>query len=153
MDEKKITFALLGIQNLKFLQLNPFDVIPGFNLDNVQFETGLNLNYKWNIEQNRFAVVIHNFYKHKNGSEDITLFELKEIMDYNVKNLSDLFTVRSPSDFDIDLNLEVTLVGIAISTFRGILHEKTKGTIYNQYILPVVNPMDFILSKKLKKTL
>lgn len=152
MEEKKITFALTGIQNLKFLQLNPFDVIPEFNPEKTQLEVGLNLNYKWNVEQNRFAVVVDNFYKHKNETHDITLFELKEIIEYNVKDLGTLFTARSSSDFDIDLNLEVTLVGVAISTFRGILHERTKGTLYNQFILPVVNPMDFILSKKLKKT-
>ena len=55
-------------------------------------------------------------------------------------------------DFDMDEKLESTFIGLAISTGRGILFEKTSGTIFSKFIFPIINPMDLILSKKIKAT-
>lgn len=53
--------------------------------------------------------------------------------------------------FEADTNKVVLPQGFAahlalltIGTVRGILHEKTKGTLYNKYILPPVNVNDLI---------
>ncbi len=145
-------FKLLSIKELEFSYKNPVELIKDFDKDNFFVEAKISVNYKWNIEKNLFGVIIDFFYisKNKNESTD-ELLKLSLLTSFSIDNLKDIFTVRSNNDFDMDQKIESTLVGIAISTGRGILFEKASGTIMEKFIIPIVNPMDLILSKKFKK--
>lgn len=150
---KKINFALISIKELGFAYKNPREIIPDFTPEKNPLEVKVNVNYRWNLEKNLFGVVIDLFYliKDKNNKK-IELVKLSFILEFFIENLKEIFIVRTNNDFDMDEKFESTLVGLAISTGRGILYEKTAGTVFNNFIFPVVNPMELILSKKFKKT-
>lgn len=152
-QNKKINFALISIKELEFAYKNPVEIIPDFTPDKNSLEVKVNVNYRWNLEKNLFGVVIDLFYliKDKNN-KNIELVKLSFITEFIIENLKETFTVRTNNDFDMDERFESTIVGLAVSTGRGILFEKTKGTIFNNFIFPVVNPMELILSKKFKES-
>ncbi|SRR6056297_2346108 len=149
---KKINFALISIKELGFAYKNPREIIPDFTPEKNPLEVKVNVNYRWNLEKNLFGVVIDLFYliKDKNNKK-VELVKLSFISEFFIENLKEIFIVRTNNDFDMDEKFESTLVGLAISTGRGILYEKTAGTVFNNFIFPVVNPMELILSKKFKK--
>jgi len=149
---KKINFALISIKELEFAYKNPVEIIPDFTPEKNPLEVKINVNYRWNLEKNLFGVVIDLFYliKDKNNKK-VELVKLSFITEFFIENLKEVFTVRTNNDFDMDEKFESTLVGLAISTGRGILFEKTTGTVFNNFIFPVVNPMELILSKKFKE--
>lgn len=147
-----IKFRLLSIKEIEFSCKSPVDLF-----DNSQVLKELNVqvkvNYRWNIEKNLFGIVIDFFYFPKEVTKDSEKNEFLKftyITEFFIEELNKIFLVRSNNDFDIDEGLEVTLVGLSISTGRGILFEKTKGTIYNNFLFPIVNPSDLILSKQIK---
>lgn len=151
-DIQNINFAILSIKELEFNYKNPVESISDFSPDKNPLEAKINVNYKWNIEKNLFGVVIDFSYVTKDKKKaNKELLKLSFITEFFIENLKDIFIVRSNTDFDINERFESTLVGLAISTGRGILFEKTSGTIFNNFIFPIINPMELILSKKFKK--
>lgn len=44
----------------------------------------------------------------------------------------------------VDIGLAASLVGLAYSTARGIILERTSGTILNGIIIPVIDPMKLL---------
>jgi len=151
-DKQNINFSILSIKELEFNYRNPVEYISDFSPEKNPLEAKINVNYRWNIEKNLFGVVIDLFYVIKDKKKaNKELLKLSFITEFFIENLKDIFTVRSNTDFDINERFESTLVGLAISTGRGILLEKTKGTIFNNFIFPIINPIDLILSKKLKE--
>ncbi len=59
---------------------------------------------------------------------------------YIVENLSD-YILQHNGDTLVHPILGATLLGISFSTTRGIVMERTKGTPFAGFILPVINPM------------
>lgn len=47
----------------------------------------------------------------------------------------------------IDANLAATLLGIAYSTSRGIIFERTRGTFFDGLLLPVIDPYKLLHDK------
>jgi hypothetical protein len=152
-DQKKISFSINTINVLGFGYKDPLD--QNFDLDSVNklpFELKFALNYRWNIDKNLFGVLIDFIYVWNNKDLREEMLSLSYIIEYTVIDLKYYFIVRDSADFDMDLALESTLVGIAISTGRGILFEKSKGTIFQRLIIPPIVPTDFMLSRRKKET-
>jgi hypothetical protein len=59
---------------------------------------------------------------------------------YVVENLPD-FVLDQTGENQVDALLGATLLGISFSTARGIIMERTKGTLFAGFILPIINPM------------
>jgi hypothetical protein len=144
-NNKSIQFRLLGIKEMEFYFLNP---IGSFNQDSL--EAKVRLNYKWNLEENLFAAVIDFSYTSPHQDENKEYLKLSLMTEFFVENLKHRLIVRTNEDFDIDEILETTIVSITISTTRGVLYEKTKGTVFGNFIMPLIDPGGVILSKKLK---
>lgn len=51
---------------------------------------------------------------------------------------------KENSKIKLPNSFAVHLLGICISTTRGILHSKTEGTVHNGIIIPLMNGGDFI---------
>ena len=69
-----------------------------------------------------------------------------------VDNLDKLTKLLDNGVVEIDVELSKTLLSISFSTSRGMIYNRTQGTILNGIILPVVNPNDLLnSSKKTKK--
>ncbi|MGD2034170.1 MAG: hypothetical protein PVF73_03880 [Bacteroidales bacterium] len=149
--EDKIQFRLIGIKELAFRYNDPINTLGNIDLNKDTIEGKFNINYRWNIDQNLFAVVFDFAYlvgdQKSNKTECLNLSIMTEFL---VEKLKQIFTVRSNSDFDIDERFETTLVSITISTARGVLFEKSKGTLFSSFVMPIINPTEVILSKKLK---
>lgn len=60
---------------------------------------------------------------------------------FQVENLDELIQ-KGKDDFEVDGILENTLTGIAYSTVRGMLHQKFTGTLFSNFILPIIRPAD-----------
>jgi hypothetical protein len=58
---------------------------------------------------------------------------------YIIENLTD-FIVDHEGENHIAAVLGATLLGISFSTTRGIVMERTKGTPFAGFILPIINP-------------
>lgn len=151
MPPKSITFQLRTINIFEFRFRNPLDFVdPISDPSNLPINLKYQINYRWNIEQNLFAVVIEFIFEFKKDETLNEILKLKYLIEFFVEDLKSLLIVRSKNDFDIDELLETTLVNMAYATGRGILFEKTQGTILANMFLPPVSPKDLILSLKLK---
>ncbi|MBK8878874.1 MAG: hypothetical protein IPN74_10090 [Haliscomenobacter sp.] len=62
-----------------------------------------------------------------------------------VENL-EVFLSREDAEIQVLDILAATLLGLCISTARGILYERTQGTPFEGIILPVVDPMKVLRS-------
>ncbi len=60
-----------------------------------------------------------------------------------VDNMTDFITQEN-KDVKVADILGATLLGISISTARGILLERTHGTFFDGFMLPVVDPMKLL---------
>ena len=146
--EQALSFALAFIEELGFSynQDNAFDdegkVFASFG---IQF----GVNYNWNLESNMFGVNIEtNFSRHDNQS---FVMHFRSRMNYLVEDLNKYLTIRDPqNDFDMDPDLETTLVSIAISTHRGMLFERTRGTVLHNHIVPIVDPKQHLVTAFLR---
>ena len=99
----------------------------------------------YNISENLFMMGLQSVVKTV-GLD--TPLECKFRVDFHfeVDNLEEMFEYNE-EDFPIFEELFVaTLAGIAYSTFRGIIFEKTSGTPWNEIILPVLNPATILNS-------
>ncbi len=150
-EDKSISFSLIKIQELSFSYKEPFSFLKTDTLEERQIGGKFDVNYRWNLEKELFAVKLDfSFVYSKDKSQEEELLKLTFQLEFHIEKMSDVFTVRAPHDFDINETLEKTLVGLTISTGRGILFEKTKGTFFSKFVMPVIDPSDIILSKKFK---
>ena len=71
---------------------------------------------------------------------------------FEVENLMDILTEnKEKNDFNIPRDLIRTILSISISTFRGILKEKLKGTLLQDEVYPLVDP-EFIMKQLIQQT-
>lgn len=116
-----------------------------------QLEVGININYRWNLDQDIFGVQLDIAYLLEileNKKEELLKFST--YTEFKVIPLKEIFKVNAPNDFTMDANLETTFVSIAISSTRGMLASRTSGTFFSQFIFPLVTPGDLILTKKIQ---
>jgi len=67
---------------------------------------------------------------------------------YIIENLPD-FIIHHDGDNQVEAILGATLLGISFSTTRGIVMERTKGTPFAGFILPVINPMQMLFESNI----
>lgn len=141
-------FKLINADVLEYAYVNPVNFKPKIDPEQ-EFEVKFKIDYRWDVEKNQFAVVVGLLYLMETENKEHTILKSSIITQYEVEELHKHFDVRSNNDFDMDISLETSLVSIAVSTSRGILIEKTNGTLLRNVILPIVQPTDFILSPKM----
>lgn len=79
----------------------------------------------------------------ENGFEREPLLSLTTKIRFEIVNFDKLTGDKTEKIFLPDAFL-ATIIGLAISTTRGMLVEKTAGTSLSVFILPVINPMDIV---------
>lgn len=70
---------------------------------------------------------------------------------FEVENFKDFLILSNEKGTQIDANLGATLLGMAYSTSRGIILEKTHGTFFQGFILPVINPFKALKEEENRK--
>lgn len=70
---------------------------------------------------------------------------------FKIANIQDCVS-RTKKGIQIDKVLPATLLGMAYSTMRGIVLERTSNTLFNSIILPVIDPMAVLDNEDFKIT-
>jgi hypothetical protein len=98
-----------------------------------------------NLEKNLLVIkmeIILNGLNNEDSEVGLTARYLIEFA-FTVDNLKELVQIQG-SISTIDGRLAATILGIAYSTARGIVVERTQGTFFNGAILPVINPSSLL---------
>jgi hypothetical protein len=147
-ERKPISYKLLNINTYKFIFSFPPKILEdGANeLVNFSFDPKIMFNIKEDFILIKFTIKANI----KQNEEYIMEIETNFI--FKVENLKDyVVTKKTTTEFkdEKDLPFLASIIGLSYSTMRGIILEKCKGTILEQNILPAINPMTFINSKKI----
>jgi len=141
-QEKSITYHLKGFNIRSFYLFEPgLDITK--NIDLLNLKVGFNLDFSHNIELNDFHVTMRILYHYLLNEKDINLLELVLTTEYHISDINIVLEIDGDK-FRLPDDLLVNFVSIAYSTARGILFSKTQGSYLNQFILPLIDPKEFI---------
>ncbi|MBN8652681.1 MAG: hypothetical protein J0L67_14710 [Cytophagales bacterium] len=102
----------------------------------------LNSNFRFAIDRN--ARLVAAFCQFKFEHNGIPFLKVEVSNHFQIapaswkKFLRDNVTTLIPKGFMVHLGM------ITVGTARGVLHTKTEGTRFNEFILPTINVMDMI---------
>jgi hypothetical protein len=103
----------------------------------VNYELGFNREQR--LARANFMVTVHTDDKDANTSEASTSFEF--VFLYEIENLEELIEENvNNQNIIIDFGLSNALASITYSTARGILMSRLQGTVFSNFILPVISP-------------
>ncbi len=121
----------------------PDDVfIEKFSEDNL--EVGVGVNFSHDIEKESFIVHLHFFYDYNDGQNPpVKLLTYKGAFEFIINNLKENIEIKERS-FKLPDNVLATLLGISISSARGIIIAKTAGAFINKYYLPIFDPKSIL---------
>ncbi|MGK9367941.1 hypothetical protein ACSSWA_03475 [Melioribacter sp. Ez-97] len=142
--EEKIALRLDKITLIEFYIKNDLSLNKIIK-ENINFDVKIGLG----LEEKNNIIHISTFIKilkTKKNDKD-KLCELITQISYQVEELKKFI---NPDDKEIKLPdiLVHTLISISLSTTRGILSEKTRGTILEDIYLPILDPKKFIKQNK-----
>jgi hypothetical protein len=120
---------------------NPFEIASwnseGFHF-NLSFEMGFNIEEK--LVKYELEVGLHTEFEE---SEHQATGKFKLAFIFGLDNFDDL--VHGDGDgVEVSDELAFALTSIAYSTTRGILLTRFQGTIFREFILPVISPSDLL---------
>ncbi|WP_319480983.1 hypothetical protein [uncultured Draconibacterium sp.] len=133
-NNKKITIRILNIKVQKF---NQSEITLDFNREKtplVEFQT--NFSFKYSIETEQIMCITNI---------KVIIIETKEMFaeldvhtEFAIKSLSDFITMVDGKE-KIDNVLLFNVCSVSVSTIRGILFEKLKGSELQNEIYPLVD--------------
>jgi hypothetical protein len=132
-SNKKINFSLLKIKTEQFAVFeDDFDKREVINLKT-------NLTFGLNVEDKVFAVTPK--YTFENNGKPFIALQIScffKIDNITWKGFTDKKQIIFPKEFTAHIAM------ITVGTSRGILHTKTEGTPFNEYLLPPLNVAEMI---------
>lgn len=134
--------------SLKLIQTNNFSFrTPKENIDEKgEIAYTLTPLIKYDLK-NSFIIVVITAKIYIKGKEEI-LSDSETVFVYNIVNLKDYMETNEETNISLYKDkkheaLNLTLVGMSISTLRGILFEKLQGTILENQPLPIMDTRIF----------
>lgn len=105
------------------------------------FGLGLKSESAFNLEENVVRFRLYTKVKGFNESEEEMNVNGEYLIEFHfvVENLRD-FVTEDNEELEVNAALGGTLAGIAYSTSRGIILDRTQSTDFKGVILPVINP-------------
>lgn len=109
-----------------------------------QEKARINLNTSFRFAIDRSARLVAAFCQFKFEQKGIPFLKVEVSNHFQIepdswkKFLRDDITTLIPKGFMIHLSM------ITVGTARGVLHTKTEGTRFNEYILPTINVIEMI---------
>ncbi len=148
LNKKSIQVGLRGIVELNFFNSTISDFTTNDSLNKENISTMINLGFKWNVEENFFAVIVSmgHLYKSSDEEKEKPFTNISVSVEFYVMNLKEHIIEHGDNKFTMEDQLLELMVGIAISTTRGILFSKTQGTFSGNLIFPLVSPKDILKS-------
>lgn len=104
--------------------------------EDITFE--FNLHYSLNEEAKTMTIEsLTKIFSDK--SKSLNLGEMKSVAIFEIPNIEKVLN----DEKKLPMDLIATLMGVLLSTTRGFLILKSKGTILQGSIIPVINPSEF----------
>jgi len=144
MSEKSVNIGIVSIHEIEFMnrKLPPY-ISENFDRDKLKFS--LNFNFDWSLKDEMFSIITSISFAYPIENEKLFIFtQLKNVISYSISDLAKVMEIDEDNNFKMDDNLLETLVGLALSTTRGMFYSKTLGTFVNQFYLPILNPKELL---------
>ncbi|QIE58633.1 hypothetical protein G5B37_03375 [Rasiella rasia] len=142
MDKQESKKLDMRFKNIKVLKYSQFDLLEEFDKD-VRPLVNFNSNFQFKVEpeNNQITCVV---------MVQISILETGELFSElkveNVIEMTPLAEIIETSDgsHNVPNGILQLVVSLSISTVRGILSEKVKGTIMQDEIYPLIDPASLI---------
>lgn len=138
-DVSKVHY--LHIKDLAFNYSIPETIsLPKDNGDSIHFnlEIAKTIGLEEKILRLIFTVELKAYEK---GKKEASATYVTEHL-FKVENMDTLINKSKEGNLEVDITLNNTLTGLAYSTVRGLLRQKFTGTLFSNFILPVIRPAD-----------
>ncbi len=141
METNNFSCRLLKVTTEQFAIFE--DNYTAFEADNLEKRLLVDIHTRFaaNIESRMFGVYF--LYELKDKDLPVLLVEAGVHFQIDEATWKIYYDIKK-SILKIPNDIAIHLLGICISTSRGILHSKTEGTKFNGFILPLLNTSNFI---------
>ena len=129
----------------RIISLNiPLSNTKGYSLDHENFTFEVNVGNQVSFEKNQLSIFI-TFKIYPIDSKEKILSEIIILNDFLIENLkSHLVNEADNANPKFHKLFLATLLGISLSTGRGLIISKLEGIFKHPPILPIMNPLDLI---------
>jgi hypothetical protein len=137
-DVSKVHYS--HIRDLAFNYLIPEDApLPQNNGESIHFNLEIvkTIGLEEKVIRLIFTIELKAYEK---GKKEASATYVTEHL-FKVENMDALIS-KSKDDLEVDAALNNTLTGLAYSTVRGLLRQKFTGTLFSNFILPIIRPAD-----------
>lgn len=146
-NDLSLEFRIKEIQEIDFKVISlKQDLHENFNNENLDFNFKFGLNE--NEETNEFGIFIEVSYLY--GETEDSRHEyvnIKVEVRYEIRNIGQYMNQEN-EQIELPEDLLASLLGIAFSTVRGVVSTRTKGTYWQDFYLPIINPTKVIRNYK-----
>lgn len=133
-DPQKVSIFDIKIEsNLQIL--HPFE------LGKTEMVVGFSTSIAHNIEANNLKINLDIQLQRDDETTDIAEFSFEFY--FKVFNLKDFCEIKE-EEFFLSTQVAVPLVGVAISTARGIIFERLHDTKWKNVFIPIVSPKNIL---------
>ena len=112
-----------------------------------EFNIGHNIAHNYNEDRSRYRLFFLLNALDTGGDALGVQVEYGIEFHFIVDNLKELTKKIKDGQLQVQFDLAATLFGMAYSTARGIVFERTRGTFFDGVILPVIDPYQALLKE------
>ena len=146
MEKKDLTFSL-RFAEIKLNKYSQFDLEQEFDLNAkglIEFQS--NFNFRILEKEEKIVCTVDVKLVVLETKEEFAQIKVENF--FNVNPFNEVVKKKSENNYDIPNPLLHNLVSLSISTVRGILSEKLKGTIAQKEVYPLINLDNLFKDKK-----
>jgi hypothetical protein len=143
-EKKPITFSLFSIKDEEFYVKEVSEEIKeNFNTD--LLKTAFGWSIEVDLDAKIFSLKLGIMYHYSFREKETEILKYFASFSFKVQNLSDVVKIYKKQDnIEVRDDLFASTFGVAYSTMRGCIFQKTKNNFINQFYLPVINPHSFL---------
>ena len=153
MENTKYEIGIVKIkeESYNFKNLDP-KLIEDFDSNNLLI--GLKFKFDLGEIDDRFIISMNIKYTYKIHNAEIEILNVICSFEFRISNFKSIYKELSPGELDIPDHLIEPLVGICISSMRGVIAVKTAGSFLADYPLPIFDATDIFkkIPRKPKKS-
>jgi hypothetical protein len=146
-NEKGVLISVMGLRELAFSYKDPEEFYPELKGKEIKTEMELQMRYSWNFENEMFGVYTKFFIYIKKDDVRTDLVEYLCTTDFRIADLKTQLKEKDEGEFDLNRELEVTMVKMSIAHGRGMFFQKTCQTRFKGVVYPLININNILLSK------
>uniref|UniRef100_UPI00404A92AE hypothetical protein n=1 Tax=Gelidibacter sp. TaxID=2018083 RepID=UPI00404A92AE len=138
MENKNITLNL-RFAEIKVIKYSQFDLEKDFKKDDkplIEFQS--NFQFKVLELEEKISCLVSVSIVMIETKEEFAELKVENV--FEIKPFKDVVMSKIKNSYEIPNEILHNLVSISISTVRGILSEKLKGTIVQNEVYPLINP-------------